>query len=179
MRCSIYIATSLDGFIARKDGDIDWLSIVERAGEDYGYQRFLDSVDTIVVGRSTYDLALGFEVWPYAGKRCVVLTHSAPSPRHGEEFEHGSVAALAQRLAAAGATRVYVDGAAVIQQFLDAGLITDITVSVLPILIGDGIRLFGATGRDIVLDLIASRSFASGLVQVEYAASAGGRSAKP
>jgi dihydrofolate reductase len=169
MRCSIYIATSLDGFIARKDGDIDWLSVVERAGEDYGYRRFHDSVDTVVVGRNTYELALGFETWPYVRKRCIVLTHAALASRHAEEFASGDVSALVEKLSASGAKRVYVDGAAVIQQFLAAGLITDVTISILPILIGDGVRLFDATGRDIPLSLVTSRSFPSGLVQIEYA----------
>ncbi|MET0790969.1 MAG: dihydrofolate reductase, partial [Polyangiaceae bacterium] len=73
MQCSVFIATSLDGYIARADGSIDYLSIVERAGEDYGYRAFFDSIDTLIIGRSTYDLALSFDPWPYAGKRCVVL----------------------------------------------------------------------------------------------------------
>ncbi len=81
MQCSVYIAVSLDGFIARTDGRIDWLSMVERPGEDYGYQRFHASIDTIIVGRSTYNMALGFEPWPYAGKRCVVMTHAAPEQK--------------------------------------------------------------------------------------------------
>jgi len=67
--CSVFIAVSLDGFIARTDGSVDWLSLVEAPGEDYGYQRFFDSIDTLVIGRSTYQLALGFEPWPYQGKR--------------------------------------------------------------------------------------------------------------
>ena len=168
MQCSVYIAASLDGFIARPDGGIDWLSIVERAGEDYGYRAFHESVDTVVVGRSTYNLALGFEPWPYAGKRCVVLTHEPPAPRHGEEFYSGAPRELCARLSEQGVRRAYVDGGAVIQQFLSAGLVTDLTVSFVPVLLGDGVRLFGITGGDILLELERSQSFPSGLVQVEY-----------
>jgi dihydrofolate reductase len=169
MQCSVFIAVSLDGFVARLDGSVDWLSLVESPGEDYGYQRFFDSIDTLVVGRSTYQLALGFEPWPYQGKRCIVLAHTETTSRHGEEFFAGEVSALATRLAAEGAKRVYVDGGAVIQQFLDAGLIHDLTLSVIPVLLGAGIPLFGAKNpRDQKLELLASRSFPSGLVQTHY-----------
>lgn len=175
MRCSVYIAQSLDGFIARRDGRLDWLSRVERAGEDYGYQRFHDSVDTIVVGRGTYDVVLGFDAWPYAGKRVIVLSHRPATPRHGEEIYSGRPEALVQQLAAAGATRAYVDGGHVIQQFLAADLISDLTISVIPIVLGDGIRLFGAMEREIPLTLVASRAFDSGLVQLEYVTERGAR----
>jgi dihydrofolate reductase len=168
MKCSVYIAASLDGFIARSDGGIDWLSFVEREGEDYGYRAFHDTVDTVVVGRSTYNLALGFDPWPYVGKRCVVLTHAPPAPRHGETFYSGSPHELCARLAAEGAEHAYVDGGAVIQQFLSAGLVTDLIVSFIPVLLGEGIRLFGSTGGDLRLELTRTNSFASGLVQVAY-----------
>lgn len=169
----MFIALSLDGFIARRDGSVDWLGLVEAPGEDYGYQRFFDSIDTLVVGRSTYDLALGFEPWPYRGKRCIVLSHRETPARNGEEFFSGEVTALAARLAAQGAKRVYVDGGAVIRQFLAAGLVSDLTLSVIPILLGDGIPLFGGggggpTARESRLELIGSQSFPSGLVQVRY-----------
>lgn len=167
-RCSVFIATSLDGFIARADGRIDWLSIVERPGEDYGYHAFFESIDTLVVGRKTYETALGFEPWPYAGKRCVVMTSAKPAAKHGEIFYAGDPGALVDRLTSEGAKRIYVDGGDVIRQFVAAGLVSDLTLSVLPILLGDGARLFGDTGRDVRLELVASRAFESGLVQLEY-----------
>lgn len=170
MECSVFIATTLDGFIARPEGGIDWLSLVQCEGEDYGYRAFHDSVDTIVVGRRTYELALGFEPWPYAGKRCFVLTSAAREPRHGEEFFSGSVRELHARLAARGARRVYVDGGAVIQQFIAERLITDLTISVIPVLIGEGVRLFGITRGDVPLELVSAKHFASGLVQLHYRA---------
>jgi dihydrofolate reductase len=169
MQCSVYIASSLDGFIARRNGALDWLSMALRPNEDYGYRRFHDSVDTMIVGRKTYDVVLGFGEWPYAGKRCVVLTHRPLGPRHGEEFFDGSPAELVERLGKEGAKRAYVDGGAVIQQFLAADLVDDITLSIIPVLLGDGVPLFGAIGREVRLRHSASRSFESGLVQIEYA----------
>ena len=166
MQCSVYIATSLDGFIARADGRIDWLGIVERGGEDYGYGVFHQSIDTIVIGRRTYETALGFDSWPYAGKRCLVLTHTPAAPQHGEEFYSEPVDQLVARLA--GSARIYVDGGTVIQQFLAAGLVTDMTISIIPILLGEGARLFGTVGGDIPLRLVSSRAFESGLVQLRY-----------
>jgi dihydrofolate reductase len=169
-RCSVFIAASLDGFIARTDGSLDWLSIVERPGEDYGYRAFIDDVDALVLGRRTYESVLRFDSWPYAKKRCVVLTHRPPTPRHGEEFFAGSPSELVRRLSLAGTRRIYVDGGDVIRQFLAAGLIDDLTLSTIPVLLGDGVRLFGGTGAEIRFALVASRSFSSGLVQHEYRA---------
>jgi dihydrofolate reductase len=167
-RCSVYIATSLDGFIARSNGGIDWLSIVERPGEDYGFKIFFDSVDTMVMGRKTYETALGFDTWHYAGKRCIVLTHAAPTSRHGEEFFAGDLTELVDRLSAEGSKRVYVDGGAVIAQFLSANLIDDLTISVLPILLGEGTPLAPKIGQDVRLQLTEHRAFEGGLVQLTY-----------
>jgi dihydrofolate reductase len=167
-RCSVYVAMSLDGFIAREDGRIDWLSLVEKPGEDYGYRRFFESVDALVVGRKTYEVALDFEPWPYAGKRCIVMTRALSSSRHGEEFYSGSPEHLVERLSSEGVKRIYVDGGAVVQQFMAAGLVGDLTISIVPVLLGEGIPLFGRFGRDVRLDLVESRAFKSGLVQLEY-----------
>ncbi len=168
MRCSIFIATSLDGYIARADGSIDYLSIVERAAEDYGYADFFATVDTLIIGRNTYELALGFDAWPYGGKRLIVLTHGPREAKHGEEFHSGDPTALVARLSTEGAERAYIDGGAVIQQFLAARLVDDLTVSIIPVLLGEGIRLFGNTNGDLPLELAASKSFESGLVQLTY-----------
>jgi len=168
MRCSVYIAMSLDGYIARPDGDLEWLKAVARPGEDYGYRRFFASVDTIIIGRKTYEVALGFESWPYAGKRVVVVTHEPPEPRHDEHFYAGSPEALVRRLSLEGLQHAYVDGAGVIQQFLAEGLVRRATVSVIPVLLGDGIRLFGKPDRDLPLRLLHAKTFESGLVQLEY-----------
>jgi dihydrofolate reductase len=169
----VFIATSVDGFIARRDGGIDWLSIVERPGEDYGYARFFADVDTLIVGRRTYDIARGFASWPYAGKRCVVLAHDPPQPLHGETFHAGPPAPLLERLHTEGARHVYVDGGAVIRSFLRDNLIDDITLSVIPVLLGDGIPLFDASVPSCPLRLIDTRAYPSGLVQITYGAPPG------
>ena len=165
MPCSVYIATSLDGFIARSDGRIDWLGIVERAGEDYGYEVFHQSIDTIVIGRRTYETALGFDSWPYAGKRCLVLTHAPPAPRHGEEFYSGPVDQLVAHLAGSphlcGRWQRHsaVSGrrARHRHDHFDH-----------PDSSGEGARLFGKVDGDIALRLVSSRAFESGLVQLRY-----------
>lgn len=167
MQCSVFIATSLDGYIARADGALDWLGAVKLEGEDYGYARFAATVDALVVGRATYDVVLGFGAWPYAGKRVVVLTHRPGESRHGEEFFTGPVSDLAAMLAEDGVKRVYVDGGVVIQQFLAAKLIDDLTISVIPVVLGGGIRLFG-DGTEQALALDGVQSWPTGLVQQRY-----------
>jgi dihydrofolate reductase len=174
--CSVFIATSLDGFIARRNGDIDWLADPRGAdsGEDYGYQAFIDSVDTLVVGRNTYELALTFEAWPYTGKRVVVLSHGAldvPDALSGVvEIMSGTPAEVVRRLSESGARHVYVDGGRTIQGFLGAGLIQDMTITRIPILIGDGIPLFGQLDRDIRFEHVETKVYNSGLVQSKYRA---------
>jgi len=172
-RCSVFIASSLDGYIARADGSLEWLSVVEREGEDYGYGEFLGGVDALVMGRKTYDTVLGFDEWPFAGKRCIVLTHARPpSSRADEEFASGAPAVLLEQLGREGVRRVYVDGGAVIRQFLAAGLVDDLTLSVIPVLLGGGIRLFDADPRGrapaVSLRLASARTFDSGLCQLRY-----------
>jgi dihydrofolate reductase len=165
-QCSVYIAISLDGYIARPDGGLDWLSSFEQSGEDYGYKAFFSSVDVLVIGRKTYDVVLGFEKWPYEDKRCVVVTHTPRQAAHGETFHAGPLPALVDRLGGEGARRIYVDGGALIRGFLAADLIDDVTLSVIPVLLGAGIPLFGGVERR--MKLVSHRSFPSGLVQLCY-----------
>jgi len=168
-RCSVFIATSLDGFIARRDGGIDWLSMVETPGEDYGYARFFDDVGALLLGRRTYDTVLGFPAWPYGDKRCVVFTHHPPAEaRNRERFYAGAPAPLLEELHAAGVRRVYVDGGALIRLFLRENLIDDLTLSIIPVILGDGIPLFGTGLTELRLRLAGSQAFASGLVQLRY-----------
>lgn len=167
-RCSVFIATSLDGFIARRDGAIDWLSAVERPGEDYGFAEFFATVDVLVMGRKTWETALGFPEWPYAGKRVVVLSRHPHEARHGEGFHAGTPSELVAALHREGVRRVYVDGGATIRSFLGAGLVDDLTVSLVPVLLGEGIPLFGEGVPEAKLTLQSCRAFEAGLVQLRY-----------
>jgi dihydrofolate reductase len=169
MRASVFVGTSLDGFIARPDGAFDFLPA--GGGEEHGYQDFIASVDALVIGRNTYEVVLGFETWPYESKPVFVLS-SRPldQPPVGAVVHHlsGDPVDIAAQLEARGLHHIYVDGGITIQRFLRAGLVQRLIITRVPVLIGEGVPLFGLTGRDIALEHVATRSFASGLVQSEY-----------
>ncbi len=170
MRISVFVGTSVDGFIARPNGELDFLP--HDGGEPHGYDEFFASVDCLVIGRKTYETVLGFPAWPYADKRVIVLS-SRPADRtqaRGGQVEQmsGTPAEIVSRLAASGARDLYVDGGITIQRFLRAGLVDRMIITRVPVLIGDGIPLFGALAGDVQLHHVATRSFASGLVQSEY-----------
>lgn len=169
-RTSAFVGVSLDGFLARIDGSIDWLRPFE--GEEHGYRVFIDSVDTIVIGRRTYEfvlqmLASGMD-WPYVGKRCVVMTHHPIDAKNRERVFAGESATLLRELGAEGAQHVYVDGGTVIRGFLAAGLLDRLTVSVVPVLVGEGFPLFGGVQLESGLTLEGVTSFKNGLVQIRY-----------
>ena len=170
MKASVFVGTSLDGFIARPNGGLDWLP--HGGGEEHGYAAFLASVDALVIGRHTYETVLAFDSWPYGTKPVYVLStgplRAAPS---GAAVHHlaGEPASVVDQLVARGVQHAYVDGGITIQRFLRASLIQRLIITRVPVLIGAGIQLFGATGRDILLRHVATREFASGLVQSEYA----------
>lgn len=165
---AVFLAMSLDGFIARPDGGLDWLHSVHLEGEDYGFGAFMAGVDSLVLGRATYDVVLGFEPWPYVGKRVVVLTHRPSAPRQGESFMAGDPREIAAALAAGGARRVYLDGGATVRAFLAADLVDSLTLSVLPVVLGAGIRLFGDDGPERRLALDGVQSWSTGMVQLRY-----------
>ena len=172
MTASVFVGVSVDGFIARQNGDLDWLPA--GGGEPHGYDEFIATVDTIVIGRKTFETVLAFEVWPYGRKRIVVLSSqpvdlSAAVASGGiVEQMGGSPAEIVSNLAARGAHHLYVDGGITIQRFLRAGLIDRLVITRVPVLIGGGIPLFGSLPHDIRLRHIATRSYPSGLVQSEY-----------
>ncbi len=166
IRFAVFIGTSLDGYIARPDGGLEWLSPFE--SEEHGYAAFFAGVDTLVIGRGTYDTVLGFSSWPYGEKRVIVCTSRPATPAHGEEIWSGSPRELADRLEREGARRVYLDGGALIRSFLREDLVDEITLNVVPILLGAGRPLFASGLPELKLRLAEARSFPSGLVQMRY-----------
>lgn len=169
----VFIATSIDGYIARSDGDIDWLLSRDDPAEDHGYADFIADKAMIVMGRGTYEKALSFDAWAYDRPVLVLSKQLAGTPvpdaLQGKlRFSSLSPAETMDELAHQGVGKVYVDGGQLVQSFLRAGLITDIVLTTVPVLIGAGKPLFGALPRDIDLALLSCRSFPSGLVQSTY-----------
>jgi len=169
LTASVFIGISVDGFIARKNDDLDFLP---EDAEPHGYDEFIASVDAIVVGRKTFEKVLSFGTWPYGEKRVVVLS-SHPldlSKAVGGVVEQmaGPPAEIVSQLAARGVYNLYVDGGVTIQRFLRAGAIQRLIITRVPVLIGEGVPLFGALPHDIRLRHIATRDYPSGLVQSEY-----------
>lgn len=169
MKASVFVGVSVDGFMARMDGGLDFLP--PGGGEPHGYEEFMASVDALVIGRKTYETVLAFDQWPYGQKPIFVMSaHPLATAPPGAVVEHVSVSPkeVTSVLSARGVGHVYVDGGITIQGFLRAGLVQRLVVTRVPVLIGTGIALFGATPHDIMLRHVATRSYASGLVQSEY-----------
>jgi dihydrofolate reductase len=170
VKVSVFIGISVDGFIARLNGDLDFLPV--GGGEPHGYDEFIASVDALVIGRKTFETVLAFPTWPYGDKRVVVLS-SRPLDLSGVrggvvEQMAGPPAEIVAKLAASGAHHLYVDGGITIQRFLRAGLVQRLTITRVPVLIGEGIPLFGSLPRDLRLDHVATQQYPSGLVKSEY-----------
>jgi len=167
-----YLATSLDGFIAREDGGLDWLDCYQGGEEDYGFYEFIGSVDRLVMGRKTFDMVMEFGEWPYGDLPVVVLSHnvvSIPEDLQGKvSCFSGSLEALGEKLGEEGATKVYVDGGQTIRSFLEANLLAELTLTLVPIILGKGIPLFDQNTAERKLKLISSKSYESGLTQVQY-----------
>src|SRR6266850_1082928 len=168
MKASVFVGISVDGFMARVNGELDFLPAEP---EPHGYDEFMASVDALVIGRNTFEFVLGFGGWAYGAKPVFVLsTRPLPPVPEGAVVERmsGEPAAILAELEARGIGHVYVDGGITIQRFLQAGLIQRLIITRVPVLIGAGIPLFGAIPRDILLKHVGTRQYASGLVQSEY-----------
>jgi dihydrofolate reductase len=170
MKTSVFVGTSVDGFIARHNGDFDFLPV--GGGEPHGYNEFIASVDVLVIGRNTFEKVITFEQWPYSGKRVVVLS-SRPIDLSGVSSEQvevmrGTPAQIVARLEATGATHAYIDGGITVQSFLREGLIQRLVITRVHVLVGEGIPLFGVVPHDIALRHIQTTSYQSGLVKSEY-----------
>jgi dihydrofolate reductase len=169
MKASVFIATSVDGFIARPDDGLDWLP---DNPEPHGYEEFYATIDALVMGRKTFDVVAKFGTWPYGPKPVIVLstTMSKPGiPNANVEVMAGTPNEIVRRLAQRGMRHLYIDGGETIQGFLEAGLIQRMVITRIPVLLGSGVPLFGTLSRDIRLQHVATRAYPSGMVQTEYA----------
>lgn len=176
IKCSAYIATSVDGFIAGPGGDIEWLNRPEYAAAEMqglGYAEFVSTVDALVMGRNTYEKVLTFDTWPYGETPVVVLSNGTVTiPAEAQarvRVEAGAPQEIVARLAAEGMRHLYIDGGITIQRFLAARLIDEITITRIPILLGEGIPLFGMVGVEQKLQLLHAVPSDNGFVQERYA----------
>jgi dihydrofolate reductase len=172
-RGHVFIARSLDGYIARVDGDIGWLLSRDHPGEDHGYESFIKEMDGIIMGRGTFEKVLEFPTWPYE-RPVVVLSKSLgakdlPKDLQGKVRIHDlQPRILMEKLSQEGWKRAYVDGGLLIQSFLRDDLIDELVITTVPVLIGQGRPLFGPLPGDVSLTLVNSKHFPSGLVQSSY-----------
>ncbi|MDN4524992.1 dihydrofolate reductase family protein [Fictibacillus fluitans] len=166
----LYIASSLDGFIAGKDGDLSWLASVERPGEDYGYAEFMNEVDTVIMGRKTYDTVLSFEgEFHHKGRKCYVLSRSKSGSDGQVEYYNGDVRDLIDRLKQEKGKNIFLDGGAeAVKVLKEHDLIDEYVISIIPVFLGSGIRLFHETDNGKSMTLDSCKTFESGLVQLKY-----------
>jgi dihydrofolate reductase len=166
-KVSIYIATSIDGYITRKDGGLDWLDRVGGFDEDYGFQNLLGSIDALIIGRKTYEVATTVPD-PYPGKRVVVLSNSLNSVKKDMELYRGDLAQLLTKLHKEGIKHIWIDGGTIISQFLSSQMVDTMTLSIIPVILGSGIPLFNVIDKEIPCHVISSQTYPSGLVQLRY-----------
>ncbi len=174
IKISAFIAASLDGFIAREDGGIDWLEENSLPDEDFGYADFFASIDVLVMGRKTFEMVLGFGEWPYIGKKVIVLSHAMiiedGKVENGREVEifSGSLTDLLTMLEGAGYQHVYTDGGQVICSFIREGLLDELILTRIPVLLGRGVPLFGDLLGDVRLNHVSTKAYPNGYVQSRY-----------
>lgn len=163
---------SLDGYIATKENGLDWLHMVDQDGEDYGYAEFTKTIDVILMGRNTYNVVSKFDKWFYEGLKVAVYTRSPITKPMADEFQvSGSMQEVFARLGAEGAKRIYVDGGQTIRAALQENLIREMTISIIPVILGSGIRLFDempGLKEMIKLEAKDARKFEKGLIQLKY-----------
>lgn len=166
----LYIATSLDGYIAKPNDDLGFLSIVEQGGQDYGYADFVSTVDAVIVGRKTYDkvISMGFD-FPHADKDAYIITRT-PRPTIGSvKFYTGDLKALVDKLKSENGKNIFCDGGAeIVNQLLQYDLIDEFIISVIPILVGNGTKLWNDGRPEQKLELVSTKQFEKGLTQLHY-----------
>ncbi len=166
----LYIATSLDGYIAQPNDDLSFLSMVEQEGQDYGYTDFIKTVDAVIVGRKTYDkvISLGFD-FPHADKDTYIITRTARPAIGFVKFYTGDLKSLVKKLTSERGKNIYCDGGAeIVNELLKDDLIDEFIISVIPILLGNGTKLFEDGRPELKLELVSVKSFEKGLTQLHY-----------
>ena len=167
----VYIAMSVDGFIAGNNDDLSFLQQVEQEGEDYGYADFIQTIDTVIIGRRTYDTVLQLtDQFPHADKTCYIISSKAQDSKGKLHFYSGDLKALVTELKNEQSDKhIFCDGgASIVQQLLRLQLVDRLIVSIIPVVLGDGIRLFGDNTAQQQLTLISSKAYPKGLVQLQY-----------
>jgi len=167
-RLSVFIAMSLDGYIATSDGGLDWLHAAATPGRDYGYAAFMEHVDALAMGRGTYDHIAALDPLPFERRPLFVFTHHPYEPRADVSFWQATPAEAVAAWAQSGLTRVYVDGGRLISSFLEADLIDDLTITVVPILLGQGLPLFHPSANVRSFRLEGCESWPDGFATLSY-----------
>ena len=179
---AVFLGMSVDGFIARLDGDLSWLTGEssppadgepapapdDGAGGDFGFGDFVRGVDAVLMGRSTYAFIAPFADWPYEGRPVHVLSTTLAEHADTRITVHRSIEEAVEALSGAGYRRVYVDGGRTVHEFLAAGLVGELTLSRVPVLIGTGLTPFGPLPHDLRLEHVATRDYPGGMVQSTY-----------
>jgi dihydrofolate reductase len=165
-KVSAFMAISLDGFISGPGGSLEWLKQVEAPGEDYGYSGFIAQIDAVVMGRKTYEVVVTFEDWPFKNKEVWVLTKKEQQSKHGEKFS-SSLESIIGKLKSEGKS-IYLDGGLAVSSAIETNLLDELTLSLIPVLLGNGTKLFKPFNSMKMVRLMSQKSFPSGLVQISY-----------
>lgn len=166
----LYIAVSLDGYIAQPNDDLGFLSIVEQEGEDYGYNDFIETIDAVIVGRKTYEKVISMGIdFPHADKDAYIITRTPRPPKGNVKFYTGQLKALVEKLKTEAGKNIFCDGGAeIVNELLKDDLIDEFIISIIPILLGNGTKLFKDGRPETKLELTSIKSFEKGLAQLHY-----------
>lgn len=171
-KISLFIAMSLDGYIAKSNDDLSFLKLVEKEGEDYGYAEFTSKIDTIIIGRKTYDYVLknvGLSHYDNGQRDVYVITRTERSKVGRTTFYTGNLTKLIKQLKSEKGKNIYCDGGSeIINELMKHDLIDEFTISIVPVLLGNGIRLFKDSRPEQTLELLKVKTFETGLTQLHY-----------